>query len=300
MKSIINDIGVVLKPSTIEELSNTLTNLTRWLKRRKKNIIFLESEKLRLESILSPKILEKVTFLEETAFFDKINLIISLGGDGTLIGLSSRIPNEIPIMGVNLGRLGFITEFSKIDFYEALHSILLGKYQTKEKSLYTVNINEYGKNEQSFHFINDIVFTKNSISRIFSLGLDIDNEHVYDISGDGLIISTPIGSTAYSLAAGGPIIHPDVKALLLTPICPHSLTHRPVVISENAHISVNLLDQDTEVILTIDGQKAVAIGHTDNVKISKAGFKKIYFVKNPERTYFQTLKDKFVHGRQLI
>lgn len=297
MNSHINSIGIILKPSSIDELGNTLTNLTRWLKKRKKNIYFLDTEKVRLTPILSEKIISNLSFFNESDFFKNSQLVISLGGDGTLIGLSSRINTDTPIMGVNMGRLGFITEFSKSDFYERLHTILLGKFKTKKKFLYHVSINNDPL--KSYYFLNDIVFTKNSISRIFSLGLDIDDEHVYDISGDGLIISTPIGSTAYSLAAGGPIIHPDVKALLLTPICPHSLTHRPVVISHDAKIRVNLLNDDAEIILTIDGQRAVQITSRDYILVSRENSKEINFIDNPERTYFQTLKEKFVHGRQL-
>jgi NAD+ kinase len=298
MNKTLNTIGIILKPSKIDELSNTITNLTRWLVKRRKNIILLESEKVRLRPILKDSLFETILFVSEDSFFSQIDIVISFGGDGTLIGLSSRINSLIPIMGVNLGRLGFITEFSKSDFYERLNAVLAGKYEIETKCLYNVVIT--GSSNHSLYFLNDIVFTKNSISRIFSLNLEVNSEHVYDISGDGLIISTPIGSTAYSLAAGGPIIHPAVKALILTPICPHSLTHRPLVISEDAKIKVSLLDEETEIVLTIDGQQAIAIKKSDSILISKKNSKTISFIKNPERSYFQTLKEKFVHGRQQI
>ncbi|MEX1099866.1 MAG: NAD(+)/NADH kinase, partial [Bacteriovoracaceae bacterium] len=276
-----------------------LNNLIRWLSKRKKRIIFHEQEKKRFSVAISPKLLKEIEFWNEKDLFNKTDLIISLGGDGTFLGVSRKISEKIPVMGVNLGRLGFITEFSKSDFYECLSSILAGKFEIRKKHLFSVKLVEEGKEIEKELFFNDVVFNKNDIARMFTLSVHSDNEHVYDLSGDGLIVSSTMGSTAYSLAAGGPIVHPEVKAMLLTPICPHSLTHRPLVIPDNHQMQIRLIDDIESVSITVDGQVAFKLNKRVEVNISKAR-KAISIIKNEERTYFRTLKEKFVHGRRDI
>ncbi|MEX0798996.1 MAG: NAD(+)/NADH kinase [Bacteriovoracaceae bacterium] len=295
----IHVIGLALKPSGFEDLPNTLNNLIRWLSKRKKRIIFHEQEKKRFSVAISPKLLKEIEFWNEKDLFNKTDLIISLGGDGTFLGVSRKISEKIPVMGVNLGRLGFITEFSKSDFYECLSSILAGKFEIRKKHLFSVKLVEEGKEIEKELFFNDVVFNKNDIARMFTLSVHSDNEHVYDLSGDGLIVSSTMGSTAYSLAAGGPIVHPEVKAMLLTPICPHSLTHRPLVIPDNHQMQIRLIDDIESVSITVDGQVAFKLNKRVEVNISKAR-KAISIIKNEERTYFRTLKEKFVHGRRDI
>jgi NAD+ kinase len=291
-----NDISIILKPSDYDDLTNLITNLVRWLHRRKKTVILLKREFKRLEPILSPKVLALISFRDEKAVYRQSDLIISLGGDGTLLGVYRQVSSRIPIFGVNLGHLGFITEFNKHDFYEKLNVVLAGKYELIKKQLFSVNIN----NKEKYHFLNDAVFSQNNIARMLTLSVEADKDHIYNLSGDGLIISSTIGSTAYSLAAGGPIVHPSVKALLLTPICPHSLTHRPLVLPENSEITVQLMDHDDTANITLDGQNVVSIKSRDNIKINKETRKSVLVIKNDEKSYFHTLKEKFVHGRREV
>jgi NAD+ kinase len=147
-------------------------------------------------------------------------------------------------------------------------------------------------------FFNDAVLAKNDIARMITLRAEMGNEHIYNIRGDGIIISTPMGSTAYSMAAGGPIVHPDVKGIILTPICPHSLIHRPFVIPDTAPISLKLLPPHHSVTLTLDGQVAINIDEQDVVVINSSRMKKVSLVKNPERLYFETVSEKFVSGKK--
>ena len=293
----INTIGIALKPSGFEDLPNILNNLIRWLSKRKKKIVFLKQEEKRFSVSVSQKLVKEVLFWDEKDLFNKTDLIISLGGDGTFLGVARSVNSKVPLMGVNLGRLGFITEYSKNDFYEKLSCILAGKYQIYRKHLYCIRLKEDGKEIDKEYFFNDVVFNKNEIARMFTLSVQSDEEHIYDLSGDGLIVSSTMGSTAYSLAAGGPIVHPDVKAMLLTPICPHSLTHRPLVIPDNHKIRIKLLDDIESVTITVDGQIALRLNKKIDVTISKAR-NYISIIKNDERTYFHTLKEKFVHGRR--
>lgn len=296
MNKEINNISIVLKPNHMEDLENTVLNLLRWLKRRKKKAFFHTNETERFKKILSAKNFEDINFMSSKDLYSKNDLIISMGGDGTLLGVCRKANLKVPIMGVNLGRLGFIAEFSKSDFYEKLSLVLAGKYTTFKKNLFAVKTNESDKRL----FFNDVVISKNDIARMFTISVEADQEHIYNLSGDGLIISTTMGSTAYSLAAGGPIVHPSVSALLLTPICPHSLTHRPIVLNDTAKIKLKLLEDTESITLTLDGQNLVELDKSTEVCIEKDSRRSITLIQNNDKTYFQTLKEKFVHGRREV
>ncbi len=295
-KTTIKHIGVFLKPSKIEDLGNIITNLVRWLAKREKKVFFCEFEYDRLKKILGPKVFSQVTFLAEKELHKKSQLLMSLGGDGTLLGVARQSRINIPVMGVNLGHLGFITEFQKNEFYEYLPHIFSNKFQTVKKNLYSVEIFEKNKSIKKEYFFNDAVFTQNTIARIISLSVETENEHIFNLSGDGLIVSSTYGSTAYSMAAGGPIVHPDVKALLLTPICPHSLTHRPLVMPDNKPVIVSSTKSLENISITLDGQTHIILGKNERAIIKKENRKGVLLVKNPDRTYFHTLKEKFEHG----
>lgn len=299
-KAEIENIAIILKPSRFDDLGNFVTNLVRWLKRRNKTACMSESENKRLSKVLPEKTLKDIKFLSTNEIFKSVDLVISLGGDGTLLGVCRNVPSKTPILGVNLGRLGFITEFNKTHFYEELNHILVGKFEVFKKSLYLCEVKKKGKVVNKEYFFNDLVFSKNDIARMFTLSLEAQDQHIYNLTGDGLIISSTYGSTAYSLAAGGPIVHPDVKALILTPICAHSLTHRPMVIPDNYLLKVNLLDKIHSVNITLDGQTVIDLEHDLTVEVRKTQKRYVSIIKNPDRTYFHTLKEKFVHGRRTV
>lgn len=294
----ISTIAVVLKPSYFDDMPNIVTNLIRWLSRRNIKILIDIKEQERLSRDISERTLSNVKFTEPNDLYQKPDLLISMGGDGTLLGVCRRVSAKVPVFSVNIGRLGFITEFEKSEFYEKLNIVLLGKYETFKKNLFSVEVSRKKKNLSKQFFFNDAVFTKNDLARMFTLSIESNQEHIYNISGDGLIISSTYGSTAYSLAAGGPIVHPDVKALILTPICAHSLTHRPLVIPDSQVLSISILERLDSVNITLDGQDIIALEPKDTIKIKKESRRLITFVKNNEKTYFHTLKEKFVHGRR--
>ncbi len=291
----IKNVTIILKPKVTTEFESILPNLSHWLHRRKKNVNFLSKEKERLQKIFKGD-LKNLLFIEEVDVH-KTDLIITLGGDGTLIGVGRGIKtNSPPIFGVNMGHLGFITEFSKLEFFDQLEETLKGSYKLSNLSLYQVEV--FKKNKSTFKgfFLNDLVINNSQISRMLTLSVETEGEHIYNLSGDGLIISSPIGSTAYSLAAGGPIINPKVKAITLTPICAHSLTHRPLVIPDSDSVTVKAAKSDETIKLTLDGQQAHVVSPGETVKISKRKNISAQLIKNNERTYFRTLKEKFTHG----
>ncbi len=294
----INNIGIILKPSHIEDMGNIITNLIRWLTRRNKSVHFLKKEEARFLKEVSHKTINQIQFADNATLYNKMDLIISMGGDGTVLGVCRKINSKVPLFSVNLGKLGFITEFEKDEFYEKLNIILLGKYETFKKHLYSISVTRKGHKAKKYYFFNDAVFTKNDIARMFSISVEADDEHIYNISGDGLIISSTYGSTAYSLAAGGPIVHPDVKALILTPICAHSLTHRPLVIPDTKILRLQVIEKIDTVNITLDGQVCIHLQPDDEILLNRENRKTIKFIKNIDKTYFHTLKEKFVHGRR--
>jgi NAD+ kinase len=297
-KKTFKKIGIILKPSKFEDQASVLSNIVQWLTRKNREIFIINSEEERLSQLLPQKAFKLINFVDNLTVFKNVDLILSLGGDGTLIGTCRKISSKIPIFGVNIGRLGFITEFSKDDFFEKLNSVLNGDYQLKTIHLFNVRIIRENLTIFDEYFVNDMVINKNDIARMIRLSVDSTEDHVYNLSGDGLIISSTLGSTAYSLAAGGPIVHPEVKALILTPICAHSLTHRPLVIPDTEELTICSLDNSDGVIITIDGQEVFNLKGKDKVHINSTKKKVISLIKNSERTFFQTLKDKFVYGRR--
>jgi NAD+ kinase len=297
-KNSVQIVGITLKPNSTPEFYSILPNLCAWLLKRKKQVIFREEDKERVHKFFKSKSTDSLEFWNSKSFHNKVDLMLSLGGDGTLIGVCRRINSKIPVLGINLGRLGFITEFNKKEYFDMLGDILDGKYETTIKPLFHVTVTR--KNEIHFKdfFFNDAVLAKNDIARMIYLRAELGKEHIYNIAGDGVIISTPMGSTAYSMAAGGPIVHPDVKGIVLTPICPHSLIHRPFVIPETAPITLKILPPHHSVTLTLDGQVAINIDEQDVVTINDDKVKKISLVKNPDRSYFETIRDKFVFSKK--
>lgn len=297
-KNVIKTIGITLKPNSTPEFYSILPNLCSWLHRRKKQVVFREEDRERVFKFFRQKSTDNLHFWNTDNFHNKVDLMLSLGGDGTLIGVCRRINSKIPVLGINLGRLGFITEFNKNEYFDRLTNILDGKFEVTSKPLCHVSVLRKGEVHFKDYFFNDAVLGKNDIARMINLRAEWGDEQIYNVAGDGIIISTPMGSTAYSMAAGGPIVHPEVKALVLTPICPHSLIHRPFVIPDTAPITLKIMPPHHSVTLTLDGQVAINIDEQDVVAINDAKVKKVSLIKNPDRFYFETIRDKFVISKR--
>jgi NAD+ kinase len=291
-------IGVTLKPNQTPEFYQILPNLCSWLIRRKRQVVFRAEDTERVKKFFKHKSTEELHFWDSKRFHEEVDMMFSLGGDGTLIGVCRRIKSQIPVLGINLGRLGFITEFNKNEYFDRLTDIIDGKYEITNKPLMHVTVTRKGKTFFKDFFFNDAVLAKNDIARMIYLRAEMGKEHIYNITGDGIIVSTPLGSTAYSMAAGGPIVHPDVKSIVLTPICPHSLTNKPFVIPDSSPIILKILPPYHSVTLTLDGQVAFNIDEQDVVTINGSKMKKVSLIKNPERLYFETIRDKFITAKK--
>ena len=228
----------------------------------------------------------------------KADLIISLGGDGTLLNIAPLVERaEVPILGVNMGGLGFITEVAVNELEAILTKTLEGDYQVEKRM--TLEIRVIGKKRRihRFRVLNDAVITKGARSRIIDLETYIGADYLCTYRADGLIISTPTGSTAYSLAAAGPILEPTLGAIVLAPICPHTLTNRPIVVPSDDTIRVALRSFGDTVILSPDGQQGVRLNNGDKVEARDYGLP-VSLIKLPSRSYYEILRDKLKWGER--
>ncbi len=226
--------------------------------------------------------------LDRAAVPGASDLVVVLGGDGTLLSVAHHAALAgVPVMGVNLGRLGFLTEIPEVEMLVTLDSFLGG-----DSDIISSRFLLEAKTERSIsHCLNDAVITKGTLARMIEYTIRIDGKDVADLKADGLILSTPTGSTAYSLSAGGPIIHPQTPAMLVTPICPHTLTFRPLIVSSASVIGVKLVAGGEEVYLTLDGQRGETLLPNDLIEIRRAP-KELLLVTSPRRNYFDLVKEK--------
>jgi NAD+ kinase len=202
---------------------------------------------------------------------------------------------EAPILGVNLGTLGFLTEVSRGELYPSLVQVLSGRFRVEERSLFDVDLRRNGSGLIRYRVLNDAVITKSALARIIELTLRIDGSLIARFRADGLIISTPTGSTAYNLSAGGPILSPLLPVAVLTPICPHALSLRPIVVPDNQDIEVMLETQREEVYLTLDGQEGTTLGYGDVVRLGRSD-SRVRLVKVSGRGFFDSLRGKLRWG----
>jgi NAD+ kinase len=216
------------------------------------------------------------------------DLVVVLGGDGTLLSVAFRAAQAgVPVMGINLGRLGFLTEIPVSEAFLTLDALLAGAQDIiSPRSLLEVTT-EAG----AAYCLNDVVITKGAVARMIEFMILIDGKDVAALKADGLIVSTPTGSTAYSLSAGGPIIHPQVAAAVLTPICPHTLTFRPLIIPSGSEVRIKLLTGGEEVYLTLDGQRNGVLDRNDVLVVRRAPVE-LQLVTSPRRSYYDLVKEK--------
>lgn len=224
------------------------------------------------------------------------DLLLVLGGDGTILAASREAaPRGIPILPVNLGGLGFLTSFTLEELYPALEDVLDGRETVTERVLLLVERTRNGEKHAAQRVLNEAVVHKGTLARMIELELHIDGGFVCCYRADGLIVATPTGSTAYTLSAGGPIVHPAVESILITPICPHTLSDRPVVVPDTSKIELRLSAHPDSVFLTLDGQIGVPLQAGDHVCITRAA-ERLKLIHPPNKTYFEILRNKLKWG----
>jgi NAD+ kinase len=224
------------------------------------------------------------------------DLILVLGGDGTMLSASREAaPRGIPILPINLGGLGFLTSFTLDQLYPALEDALAGRTAIEERVLLLAERTHNGNVLAQQRVLNDAVLHRGALGRMIEMELCIDGGFVCRYRADGLIVATPTGSTAYSMSAGGPIVHPAVESILITPICPHTLSDRPVVVPNTTRIELKLLEASDSTFLTLDGQIGVPMQLGDGVRITRAP-ERLKLLHPPAKTYFEILRSKLKWG----
>jgi NAD+ kinase len=224
------------------------------------------------------------------------DLLLVLGGDGTLLAAAREAaPRGIPILPINLGGLGFLTSFTLVELYPALEDTLAGRAGIDERVLLFVERTHDGNILTQQRVLNEAVVHKGTLARMIELELYIDGGFVCRYRADGLIVATPTGSTAYSMSAGGPILHPAVESILITPICPHTLSDRPVVVPNSSRIELRMAENSDSVFLTLDGQTGVPLQAGDRVQITRAA-ERLKLIHPLNKTYFEILRNKLKWG----
>jgi len=286
MNNTIKKIGIISKPRK-SDAGPVLSDLVRWLKERGIEPL-MDQETAGLIDFESPHKRTDIAALSD--------LILVLGGDGTLISVSRLIGSRgTPILGVNLGSLGFLTEVTLDEMYPLLEKILAGKMSIDERWTLDVAVQRGDKELAKYTVLNDVVINKGALARMILMETVIDGRYLNTYRADGLIISTPTGSTAYSLSAGGPIINPKVGAIIISPICPHTITNRPIVVREDVMIEVTLQTENEDVLVTLDGQEGYPLQYLDKVVVKKSA-NVIRLITSPDKDYYEVLRQKLRWG----
>jgi NAD+ kinase len=292
-KAAIRRVGVVVKPHQPEALETTC-RLIEWLNAR--GIQLVGTPELELERIEHQTgCAVEIKAREELAA--SVDLIAVLGGDGTMIATARMMGDaEVPVLGINYGGLGYLAEFRVDEMFPALEAILAGDYRLDVRVMLAVELTRGAEILTRSRVLNDVVINKSALARIIEIEARLNDQFVNSFRADGLIVSTPTGSTAYNLSAGGPVIYPSMNAVVITPICPFTLSNRPIVVPDDALIELSLKTPDEEVALTLDGQVGFPLKAGDRVLIRKSRTM-FNLVQPTNRNYFEVLRDKLRWGR---
>jgi len=283
----IHRVGVVLKTS-----SNEAAELGRQL--------LVELERLKIEPVLdrvSGEVLGAGNGCERSELTSNSDLVVVLGGDGTLLSVTRGPIQGTPILGINMGTLGFLTEHPAEQLFPMLHAAIEGRATLERRERLEVTVNTPGSDANTHSVLNDVVINRSALARMLVLSMHVDDKFVSRFKADGLIVATPTGSTAYNLSAGGPILYPTLDVLMVTPICPHTLTNRPIALSLDSVVDIRLESLSEEVFLTLDGQQGFPLTTRDLVRIRKSS-DPVYLITEPSRSYFQVLHRKLKWGER--
>jgi len=279
-------IGIIAKD--IPAAQQAAKKLTVWLQSRGKKV-FVDSRTAAVTKTRGYNDAEIPTLVE---------MLIILGGDGTLLSAARHVADahtNVPIFGVNLGSLGFMAEVSLDELYDNLEKAIAGKLETEDRMMLSASVIRAGKRLARYRVLNDAVINKGALARMMELRVSVGRGHLTTLRADGLIVATPTGSTAYSLSAGGPIIHPTLHCFVVTPICPHTLSNRPIALPDTVVVTICLTSQSEDVSLTLDGQIGFPLMPNDLVEIRKSRYK-MKLIKHPSKSYYEILRTKLKWG----
>ncbi len=285
----IKRVGITSKPKKAE-VWEVVPSLIQWFRDRQIEVFVDKETAATLDG--------REKSLTRNEMSGQVDLIVVLGGDGTLLATARALNRKpVPLLAVNLGGLGFLTVITREELFATLELVLAGNLSTERRVQIEAEIVRADEVIASYLALNDAVLNKGAIARVLDFDVWIDNKFISTYKSDGLIVSTPTGSTAYSLAAGGPVIIPSVAAFIVTPICAHTLTNRPIVLPDSAAIEVAVKSQRESVYLTVDGQVGIALRSDDTVRIKKAA-SHVELIQSPHKSYFEILRQKLKWGER--
>ena len=286
-------VGVLVKPNQPEALQ-TICRLVEWCAGRRIAVAGgPRMERARIEAETGCA----VETLEHAEMVRRSDLLVVLGGDGTMIATARMVGDaQTPVLGVNFGTLGYLTEFTVEEMLPALDAILAGAYTLDHRLMLSAEVFRAGERLMHDRVLNDVVISKSALARIIEIEAWVDKKFVNCFRADGLIISTPTGSTAYNLSAGGPVIYPSMNAVVITPICPHTLSNRPLVVPDDVEFELVLKTPREEVALTLDGQVGLPLEYNDRVVVRKSRTT-FNLIQAHTRNYFDVLRNKLKWGR---
>lgn len=279
-------VGIIAKD--IPAAQKAAKKLTRWLESRGKKVYV---DNRTAEAV-------KARGYDDEEIPKLVEMLIILGGDGTLLSAARHVADahtDVPIFGVNLGSLGFMAEVSLDELYDNLEKAIAGKLETEDRMMLSAAVIRGGKRLAQYRVLNDAVINKGALARMMELKISVGTRHLTTLRADGLIVATPTGSTAYSLSAGGPIIYPTLHCFVVTPICPHTLSNRPIALPDTVVVTVCLTSQSEDVSLTLDGQIGFPLIPNDVVEIRKSRYK-MKLIKHPSKSYYEILRTKLKWG----
>jgi NAD+ kinase len=291
----IRTVGIISKPRK-QNLSEIIPEVVKWLRERALEVIFDRETAASLTPQLIRELAVPVAARSEVG--TKCDLVLVLGGDGTLLAAARAVRlHSVPILAVNLGNLGFLTAVTISELYLSLEQILQDQHQIEHRKMLEIRVLRGNSTAATYQALNDAVMNKGAISRIMDFETTVDGRFLNLFKADGLIISTPTGSTAYCLAAGGPIVHPAVDAFIITPICSHTLSNRPLVVSDRSIVEVVVRTEAESVFLTVDGQVGLALHAEDRVRCSLSE-NHVKLVRPPHKDFYEVLRSKLKWGER--
>lgn len=285
----VKKIGVIVKLHD-ERAAPVLKDLCDWVRGRGLEVLM---------DAATAELVGEESALEKGDIPHHADLIVVLGGDGTLLSAARLLADfEVPLLGINLGSLGFLTEVPKEEMVSTLEKVLAGQVRMEKRLLLKSDVLRQGERVASSSCLNDVVVSKGTLARMIRLHILVDGQFMTGLRADGLIVATPTGSTAYCLSAGGPIVHPANDVIVLTPISPHVLTNRPVILPDTSRIEIRLIDEEEASMVTFDGQVGISLQMGDVIQV-RAAERRLNLIVSPERNHFEVLRTKLKWGGEL-
>jgi NAD+ kinase len=287
-------VGIIAnptKPESAEGIRRVLKKLSEF-----EVEVYIDEESCRLIDRSECEQFERVKVVDRLILPDRVEVILVLGGDGTFLTVAKLVDKRpVPLLGINFGTLGFLTEIPIERIEECLERLMRGEFVVENRPVIRVKVVRKNGHILIYRCVNEVAIKRDNLARIIEIDMRADGDYVTTFRGDGVIVATPTGSTAYSLSAGGPILYPTLNAMLITPVCPHTLTMRPLVLKGETCLTVSLKTESENVMVIFDGQEGIELRIGDLIEITRSPYD-LLILRDPKKSYFETLREKLKWG----